>query len=315
MPLISRIVLFCACLQSVLGNDIGASMLTLDDECQADDDSCSLNAIQRRGQQVTIQGNSERLAASPKFSAGVACNPLCNQEPDSEEDLRGVDDATSDDSLPRLSSSGIRHYGQDCYKRCGKVAGLCPSFCGQGNACCRYGFPNPDDCAGVRWWPIMHAHTCVTPHPTPTTTTLPSTPASPSPEECSGRASTGAVVTLYHQTGCEQGPLILAEGFKLGRLGWCGGGIYFATTPGATETKAIGIDSKKGFMIEVQVAVGRILRGDNTCKVNGMQLIGSPLHQAGYDTVLFNPGDGDEYVVYCSSQILSMKRYPYGWCP
>eukprot|EP00930_Biecheleria_cincta_P054423 TRINITY_DN4053_c0_g1_i1.p1 TRINITY_DN4053_c0_g1~~TRINITY_DN4053_c0_g1_i1.p1 ORF type:complete len:174 (+),score=23.62 TRINITY_DN4053_c0_g1_i1:605-1126(+) len=167
---------------------------------------------------------------------------------------------------------------------------------------------DPVECKSVRFWPIVHAHTCVHPlyvRPPPAAVGGTGT-------GCDGRSTDGQIMTLYHQTSCEIGPLILDGGFHLGRSGWCGGGIYFATTPKATESKAIGQDSHQGFMIEAQVMVGKLGRGDRHCKIDGHVLVGEKLHEAGFDSATFNPGDGDEYVVYCSSQVVSVKHIPYG---
>ncbi|CAJ1446194.1 unnamed protein product [Effrenium voratum] len=93
---------------------------------------------------------------------------------------------------------------------------------------------------------------------------------------------------------------------------WCGGGIYFAMSPEATQTKAIGPDSHKGFMIEAQVMVGKVAGGNQKCVLgNGQKMFGKNLHNAGYDSIEFNPGDGTELVVYCSSQVISAKAIPW----
>jgi len=113
-------------------------------------------------------------------------------------------------------------------------------------------------------------------------------------------------MTLYHQTSSEIAELILKSNFKPGTEGWCGGGIYFATTPAATNTKAIGPDSHKGFIIEAQVDVGRVLHMSKTCD---RSMTGEKLKNRNYDSVTFNPGDGDEYIVYSNSRVLSTKKY------
>eukprot|EP00913_Durusdinium_trenchii_P023028 g21623.t1 len=98
------------------------------------------------------------------------------------------------------------------------------------------------------------------------------------------------VMTVYHQTGCDIGPLILKEGFHLGKVGWCGGGVYFAMSPKATVTKAIGPDSHKGFMIEAQVRVGNIAHGDDQCVMNGKHLNAGSVHGQGLDSLEAWPG-------------------------
>ncbi|CAE8619662.1 unnamed protein product, partial [Polarella glacialis] len=117
--------------------------------------------------------------------------------------------------------------------------------------------------------------------------------------------------TLYHQTGAAAagmtaGPLILANGFKPGSTG--GGGIYFATSPLQTESKAIGPDSHIGFMIKATVDVGRLKPMGRQCNKN---LNGKKLASMGYDSVTFNPADGQEYIVYSSDRVLSAVQVPY----
>jgi len=116
----------------------------------------------------------------------------------------------------------------------------------------------------------------------------------------------GKVLTLYHQTSREIAELILKSAFKVGTQGWCGGGIYFATDPAATETKAIGPDSHKGFLIEAKVDVGHVLQMNSTCD---RQMSGTKLWAQHYDSIRFDPGDGEEYVVYESNRVVSMKAY------
>lgn len=113
-------------------------------------------------------------------------------------------------------------------------------------------------------------------------------------------------MTLYHQTSPEVAALILKNGFKPGTQGWCGGGIYFATTPEVTNTKAIGPDSHKGFIIEAQVDVGRVKHMSKTCD---RSLTGQTLQNEHYDSVTFNPGDGAEYIVYSKDRVISTKKY------
>jgi len=113
-------------------------------------------------------------------------------------------------------------------------------------------------------------------------------------------------MTLYHQTSPEICELILASNFKPGHEGWCGGGIYFATTPWATYDKAIGPDSHQGCILRAEVRVGRSWHLRSQCD-RGM--VGANLHMRGYDSVEFDPGDGPEYVVYSPSQVLSIERH------
>mmetsp|Transcript_2578 Transcript_2578/g.6530 ORF Transcript_2578/g.6530 Transcript_2578/m.6530 type:complete len:303 (+) Transcript_2578:94-1002(+) len=116
------------------------------------------------------------------------------------------------------------------------------------------------------------------------------------------------VMTLYHQTNQHAATLIKQHGFRPGSSGWCGGAIYFATSTQATYTKAIGPDSHKGAMLECQVDVGRVLHQDRRC--GGHAHNQAELDGLGYDSIQFNPGDGDEYVIWDKSKVLSIKQIP-----
>lgn len=113
-------------------------------------------------------------------------------------------------------------------------------------------------------------------------------------------------MNLYHQTSPRIAKLIMNGGFKCGSAGWCGGGIYFATTPQATYTKAIGPDSHLGFIIEATVDIGKVLQMTAACDRN---MTGATLTEMGYDSIKFNPGDGDEYIVYSNDRVVSTKKY------
>eukprot|EP00444_Apocalathium_aciculiferum_P027455 CAMPEP_0183442652 /NCGR_PEP_ID=MMETSP0370-20130417/88956_1 /TAXON_ID=268820 /ORGANISM="Peridinium aciculiferum, Strain PAER-2" /LENGTH=243 /DNA_ID=CAMNT_0025632351 /DNA_START=74 /DNA_END=805 /DNA_ORIENTATION=+ len=116
------------------------------------------------------------------------------------------------------------------------------------------------------------------------------------------------VLTLYHQTSAELGPLILKTGFRLGKHGWCGGGIYFAVTPEATFTKAIGQDSHTGYIIEATVDVGKVKIASAACD-HLWEMNATRLTALGFDSISFDPADGDEYVVYTASRVLTTRHY------
>jgi len=125
----------------------------------------------------------------------------------------------------------------------------------------------------------------------------------------------GSIMTLYHQTGSEAGESILRTGFRAGRVGLCGGGIYFAETALATYTKAVGPDSQRGFIIEARVDLGRIARMSRLCTSPSFPILdGTPvadhLREHNADSLAFNPGDGMEHIIADSSRVLSMRRYP-----
>lgn len=127
---------------------------------------------------------------------------------------------------------------------------------------------------------------------------------------------------LYHQTSPEICHLILASAFKLGHEGWCGGAIYFAATPQATKTKAVGPQSHYGCMIEATVNVGKIQHFPCCRYCGGKQdqhihWTLQSLNAKGYNSINIDPGDGPEYIIYDPAQVVSMKEIPFNeaWRP
>lgn len=140
----------------------------------------------------------------------------------------------------------------------------------------------------------------------------------PPPEIVGGRK----MMTLYHQTSPQICSLIMAQGFKLGHGGWCGGAIYFALSPQATRTKAITPHSGVGCMIEAKVDVGNVKKYPCCRYCGGHQDQHIPwtehsLKAKGYDAIEINPGDGPEIVVYNKNRIQSMRVVPFRneWMP
>lgn len=121
--------------------------LAADDECTAsggdDSSKCALNALQHR-----------TAAGRVRLDAGRQ-------------------------SGRRWWHAGVNHYARNCWAEC-QGAGMCEHYCGEGNACCRYGYSSsdPPECQGVTWWPVMHCHTCVK---SPWTQPGPAQPAAPIP--------------------------------------------------------------------------------------------------------------------------------------
>lgn len=109
------------------------------------------------------------------------------------------------------------------------------------------------------------------------------------------------VMTLYHTTSPATAELILKSSFRPGHSGWCGGAIYFYTSPNLPPTK-LGPDSSTGAVIEAQVNMGRMAHLDSKCD-------GAAQAKQHYDSITFNPGDGAEYLVWSSARIISMRRY------
>lgn len=146
--------------------------------------------------------------------------------------------------------------------------------------------------------------------------------ASNDTSETTLEAGLGWVKTLYHQTTPSAGKSILKNGFRLGHVGWCGAGIYFATSVQATSGKIKGPDSGAGFIIEAKVNLGRIKHmpwhctTSATCnhhpyaKCQDRKARGSWLKAQGYDSINFQPDPyGPEYVIYNPDRVVSMKGY------
>eukprot|EP00928_Gymnodinium_smaydae_P021753 TRINITY_DN18522_c0_g2_i1.p1 TRINITY_DN18522_c0_g2~~TRINITY_DN18522_c0_g2_i1.p1 ORF type:complete len:385 (+),score=33.15 TRINITY_DN18522_c0_g2_i1:63-1157(+) len=136
-------------------------------------------------------------------------------------------------------------------------------------------------------------------------------------EVCSGGSGGDNFRTGYHQTAPEICDLIMASNFRPGSSGWCGGAIYFAVTPEDTVTKAIGENSHDGCMIEAKVRMGRIKHapkyGANGAACDGYNA--DKAKREGYDSLIFNPGDGDELVVFNPDQVVSkhVMKYQERW--
>jgi len=135
---VTPLLLFClSSMSAVLGSteqadrdDLAAqSALRLDDQCAGaeDEGECTLNAVQLRGQKVSVQN-------------GVAV--AVSEEADQSE------------------GDPIWHYALNCWRPCGG-AGSCPSYCGPGNACCKSGDQSVPECQGVSFYPVIGFHTCV----------------------------------------------------------------------------------------------------------------------------------------------------------
>lgn len=123
----------------------------------------------------------------------------------------------------------------------------------------------------------------------------------PSPSIPSETVTQMGVKTLYHETSPDAAKKILASAFRPGNSGWCGGAIYFYTSPNIPDSK-LGPDSQSGAIIEAQVDLGTNIRLDHKCD-------GSEQARKKYDSVSFDPGDGLEYLVFSADRILSMSRY------
>jgi len=109
------------------------------------------------------------------------------------------------------------------------------------------------------------------------------------------------VRTLYHETSPQIAAAILSSGFRPGGAGWCGGAIYFYSSPQIPATK-LGPQSHSGAVIEAKVSMGRTAYLDSQCR-------GHEEARRNYDSIMFNPGDGEEFIVFSGSRVVSMRRY------
>eukprot|EP00933_Yihiella_yeosuensis_P080300 TRINITY_DN93710_c0_g1_i1.p1 TRINITY_DN93710_c0_g1~~TRINITY_DN93710_c0_g1_i1.p1 ORF type:complete len:254 (-),score=49.00 TRINITY_DN93710_c0_g1_i1:326-1087(-) len=126
-------------------------------------------------------------------------------------------------------------------------------------------------------------------------------------DEAAALEGSQGIMILYHQTSRSIAKKILRSGFRRGHAGWCGGAIYFATTPGATGPKAIGRESHHGAVLACTVDVGRVRPMPPTCTssptCHGVHCLSHRsasgwLRRQGFDSIAFNPGGGVEYVIF-----------------
>jgi len=130
----------------------------------------------------------------------------------------------------------------------------------------------------------------------------------PEPAPAQGPFETPGIMTLYHTTSPEIAELILKDGFKAGSDGWCGGAIYFIDTPELPKTKYSPTTTKDGAILEARVDMGRMATMDKKCSA-GYGLGVQALEANGFDSLTFNPGDGDEFVIADNSRVVSVRRY------
>jgi len=146
-------------------------------------------------------------------------------------------------------------------------------------------------------------------------------------ETLQAEAGSGNLKTLYHMTTPSAGNAILHSAFRPGHTGWCGGGIYFAVSPYDCWHKAVGPlknHTAEVFMIEAVVDLGRMKTMPYYCTSPSYctmytvsfcgidkQSRGSSFQAEGYDSLTFNPGDGQEFVIFEGSRVRSMKRIPW----
>eukprot|EP00931_Biecheleriopsis_adriatica_P024558 TRINITY_DN15268_c0_g1_i2.p1 TRINITY_DN15268_c0_g1~~TRINITY_DN15268_c0_g1_i2.p1 ORF type:complete len:381 (+),score=65.13 TRINITY_DN15268_c0_g1_i2:98-1144(+) len=297
------------------------AMLHENDECAfgASGNSCALNALQHKG--VLTEGDPD----GTETPGMLTCDPVCKTPEVSEDDLAEPKEpkksADGEEELgASMGSSYIRHYARDCWKHCGG-AGWCPNYCGDGNACCRWGFRgrDPAECSTVHFWPILHTHTCVHSHSHHDTAT---TPAPSTPVSTASSADGTNIQTMYQMTSPENAKSILGSKIHAGHVGWCGGAIYLMSQPFLARSKWDPKTTTSGAWLEIQVDMGKMCRMSRPpncndgatgwcCKGPGQENhYGTKgATAAGCNSIIFNPGDGDEWNIWDSSLIKSKKLH------
>lgn len=217
-----------------------------------------------------------------------------------------------------LASDSMTNSSCSAHSGCAALSGnCCPNPAGIMLSCCSQ--------TGAK-----HPAAATQPSPSPKIHEVPSissnlTPSSPAMPVLKSSAGISNLKTAYHITNPEAGASILKSAFRPGSRGWCGGAIYFAPDPTECWHKAApGMLAKGIFMIEVVVDLGRTKTMSNTCTSPSYCTLtnivycgcdtknrGAEMASQGYDSMIFNPGDGVEYIIWDPSRVKSMKRIPW----
>eukprot|EP00930_Biecheleria_cincta_P021343 TRINITY_DN15843_c0_g2_i1.p1 TRINITY_DN15843_c0_g2~~TRINITY_DN15843_c0_g2_i1.p1 ORF type:complete len:318 (+),score=37.68 TRINITY_DN15843_c0_g2_i1:80-1033(+) len=254
--------------------------IAVDSECSEEDDHCSLALRQLRVRTHKAQGlTSDSMLKNRSCSAHSGCEALAG----------------------------------DC----------CPTAAGEFLGCCDQKTP----AAAAQPSPTASTQEAKTPAAAERLPNLKSTPATSPPAMPVLQHSAGHshIMTLYHITNPEAGASILRSAFKAGHTGWCGGAIYFAPSPNECWHKAApGMLSKGIFMIEAVVDVGRsksmpaYCTSPSYCNLANIPWCGADTKNReaefkaqGYDSITFNPGDGQEYLIWEPWRVKSMKQIPW----
>jgi hypothetical protein len=75
-------------------------------------------------------------------------------------------------------------------------------------------------------------------------------------------------------------------------------------------TKAIGPDSHHGCMLEVTINLGRVMQYP-CCEKCDYDYTGKVVEDLGFDSIVYNPGDGVEVVIYNASRIENTTEVPW----
>lgn len=309
------------------------SMVLSDDEClNTGTTDCALNAIQVQGSRQTTAEREEAgfckiCHSTCQDHATYGLLEQCNAEPMchlldaaelnrnstcvcAQESCKGVgslqlgnedssDDSGASDDLGASFTRGCRR------RRYCSHAG--------GGSCAQFG------CGGgyVRWRGCQcnqdcekHGSCCSDYHQKCSRT--------PSPPPQASHSSN--IKTLYHTTSRGIANLILNSNFKPGSQGWCGGAVYFMDYPGLPKSKEDPLTTQRGAIVEARVDLGKVCQStrNKNCRESrrgtccpmlggGHGIQGAAA--AGCGSILWNPGDGNEYVIWDTRRILSRKIY------
>ena len=110
------------------------------------------------------------------------------------------------------------------------------------------------------------------------------------------------IITGYHQTSAAAAQNIVAtQVMFMGKTGYAGGGIYFASDPRATQRKAV----SKGVILKASVLLGK----SKTIYAADGNITFESLRKEGYDSIFLLLPSGPEYVVYNSDQVRNITIY------
>jgi len=112
---------------------------------------------------------------------------------------------------------------------------------------------------------------------------------------------------------------IIAGNFRPGHSGWCGGAIYMIDHPHLKRSKYNPHTTQTGAYVQAEVDLGKLCRMQRTCNngasgkcctypaTRGHSTWGA--QNAGCNSIIWNPGDGDEYIIWHPDQVKSKKLY------
>jgi len=131
--------------------------------------------------------------------------------------------------------------------------------------------------------------------------------------------SSANVMTLYHSTSLAAAESIVAGNFKAGRMGWCGGAVYFMDYPGLPAWKKNPKSTQVGAVVKATVDMGKmceIVKADGCDDGDSGKCCPAPhsgrghgveaAQAAGCNSIKWTqPGDLPEYIIWEPERVLS----------